>query len=108
MQVDFSEALPCEFCDECGGKETYRNQIALPIGNSIRYIDRCIYKMVAGLNAAGERTVASCCGHNQITGVINMADGRALVIFPTMKEANKFLTAQAMEYEQNKGTYGYA
>ena len=43
-------------------------------------IDWCIHQIVAALNAAGVRTVASCCGHLTMPGRIDLEDGRTLVI----------------------------
>lgn len=43
-------------------------------------VDSCIAPLVAALNAAGFRTVASCCGHGSRPGRISLADGRDLLI----------------------------
>ena len=70
----------CEFCDTFGGEKTYRNQVQMPLNGRVRGIDRCIHHIVAALNAANVRTVASCCGHGQMDGCIVLDDGRELVI----------------------------
>jgi hypothetical protein len=44
--------------------------------------DPCIAPIVKALNAGGLPTVASCCGHGNIPGIITLGDGRHLVIFP--------------------------
>jgi hypothetical protein len=43
-------------------------------------IDYCIADVVAALNAANIRTVASCCGHGQQDGNVMLVDGRVLTI----------------------------
>ena len=70
----------CEFCDEPGGKMTFKNQVSMPIGGRVQCIDHCIHHLVAALNAGGIRTVASCCGHGKSEGNIFLEDGRLLLI----------------------------
>ena len=43
-------------------------------------IDSCIAPIVAALQAAGIDMLASCCGHGQAVGRIDLADGRILRI----------------------------
>lgn len=45
-------------------------------------IDKCIAPIVKALNDAGIITVASCCGHEKMNGIISLADGRQLEIYP--------------------------
>ena len=52
----------------------------MPINGKVQCIDRCIHHIVAAQNAGGVRTVASCCGHQQMHGRIDLEDGRVLVI----------------------------
>ena len=52
----------------------------MPLNGRVRCIDWCIHRMVAALNAAGIRTVASCCGHREMPGRIDLEDGRVLAI----------------------------
>ena len=58
----------------------YSCQIPMPINGRIQGIDFCIADIVAMLNAANIKTIASCCGHGKIDGVINLEDGRELII----------------------------
>lgn len=73
-------SIECLFCDGCGGKKTYRNQICLPINNKVVCVDFCIHQIVAALNAGGVETVASCCGHRKRDGSIMFKDGRELIV----------------------------
>jgi hypothetical protein len=43
-------------------------------------IDACIAPLVAALQAGGIDMRASCCGHGQQPGRIDLADGRTLVV----------------------------
>lgn len=63
-----------------GSKETYAEQVQLPLGGRVRSIDRCIHHIVAALNAGGVETIACCCGHGRQPGRIDLADGRVLHI----------------------------
>ena len=72
---------PCEHCDEPGGPKTYKHQVCMPIKGKVVCIDRCIHQMVASLNAGNVGTVASCCGHQKMPGMIILEDGRVLLIF---------------------------
>ena len=58
----------------------YLCQVPMPINGRIRGIDICIADLVAALNAANIRTVASCCGHKKIDGRISLDDGREIII----------------------------
>ena len=63
-------------CCKVGG---YDCQIPMPINGRVRYIDFCIADIVAALNAAGIKTLASCCGHgNDKISSIALEDGREL------------------------------
>lgn len=55
-------------------------EVRMPILGRVRQIDQCISHIVAALNAGGVVTVACCCGHEKIHGVISLEDGRELVI----------------------------
>lgn len=47
-------------------------------------VDICLADIVAALNAANIITVASCCGHGEMDGIITLEDGRELrVCFPS-------------------------
>lgn len=64
-------------CCEIG---TYGHQILMPLASRVRGIDFCISDIVAALNAANIKTVASCCGHGKMQGRISLEDGRELKI----------------------------
>ena len=71
----------CDRCDMPGGVKTYANQVSMPLNGKVQCIDYCIHRIVAALNAGGTLTVASCCGHEKMPGIISLEDGRVLVIF---------------------------
>lgn len=52
----------------------------MPLNGKVVCIDHCIHQIVAALNAGGVETVACCCGHGELDGRIDLADGRVLVI----------------------------
>lgn len=64
-------------CCEMG---TYKHQIPMPLNGRRRDIDYCISDIVAALNAANIKTVASCCGHGEIDAAISLVDGRDIII----------------------------
>ena len=72
----------------CGSKETYEEQVPMPLNGRVRSIDRCIAHIVAALNAANVRTVACCCGHGKMDGNIMLEDGRILIIKPKEFDVN--------------------
>lgn len=78
--------MGCKKCDECGGKETYANQVVMPINGKVRAIDWCIHHIVAALNAGGVETVACCCGHGKQDGIITLSDGRELIVRKTNEQ----------------------
>jgi len=43
-------------------------------------VDKCIADIVQALNDGGLETVASCCGHKKIDGIISLRDGRELIL----------------------------
>jgi hypothetical protein len=54
----------------------------MPLNGRRQEIDFCIADIVAALNAANIRTVASCCGHGRENpGIINLEDGRHFQIY---------------------------
>lgn len=55
-------------------------QIPMAINGKVQCVDFCIAHIVAALNAANIQTLASCCGHGDITGSIILEDGRELVV----------------------------
>lgn len=64
-------------CCEVG---TFKHQISMPINGRRQGIDLCISDIVAALNAANIKTIASCCGHSKLNGLISLEDGRNLII----------------------------
>lgn len=52
-------------------------------------IDKCLEPIIMALNAAGVKTVASCCGHGKQPGNIALADGRELIIAPDYDTARR-------------------
>lgn len=80
LRKDHRISEKCPYCDSCGGAKTYEHQAPIPINGRVRCIDFCIAPIVAALNAGGVKTVASCCGHLEREGRIDLADGRVLRI----------------------------
>lgn len=54
--------------------------VPMPILGRSRDIDFCVADLVAALNAANIRRVASCCGHGKMPADIMLEDGRCLVV----------------------------
>ncbi len=54
--------------------------VDMEIGGQPVRVDHCIAGIVRALNDLGIPTVASCCGHGKMHGVISLEDGRELVI----------------------------
>ena len=52
----------------------------MPLNGRLQSIDICIADIVAALNAANIKTIASCCGHGKIDGKISIEGGRELII----------------------------
>lgn len=75
-----STGAGCERCKGCGNEKTYANQVCMPINGKVQCIDWCIHGIVAALNAGGVATIASCCGHGQQQGRIELTDGMTLWI----------------------------
>ena len=71
-----------------GAKETFDEQVCMPINGRVQCIDRCIHHIIAALNAANVATVASCCGHGNAPGSIMLEDGRCLGVYRDLKEAD--------------------
>jgi hypothetical protein len=56
---------------------------------AIKKIDSCIAPIVAALHAAGINMLSACCGHGKGDGLIELADGRKLVIKASKIEAKE-------------------
>ena len=65
---------------KCCAMGTYECQVPMAINGRRQDVDYCVADVVAALNAANIRTVASCCGHGQTQGVVSLEDGRTLKI----------------------------
>ena len=78
--------MECKYCDMPGGVKTFENQVPMPLNGRVQCIDHCVAHLVAALNAANIRTVASCCGHQQMAGRIDLEDGRVLAIIEDLEE----------------------
>jgi hypothetical protein len=55
----------------------------MPIRGRRQDIDFCIADIVAALNAANIITIASCCGHGEMSANIMLEDGRNIEIKET-------------------------
>jgi len=64
-------------CRRCG-----KYQIVLEIDGKLADIDYCILDVVTVLNNGGIKTIACCCGHGKVPGIIALSDGRELSIKP--------------------------
>jgi hypothetical protein len=72
---------------ECAGMGTYDCQVPIPIMGRVQGIDYCIADIVAALNAANIKTLASCCGHGDDSiCVISLEDGREMSVKHTTTE----------------------
>lgn len=54
--------------------------VEMELGGRVWSVDACVAPLIQALNQGGIPTVASCCGHGRIHGVISLQDGRELVI----------------------------
>jgi hypothetical protein len=68
---------------DCCPMGSHGCQVLMPIAGRARGNDLCISDIVAALNAAGLETAASCCGHGEAEGRVDLADGRVLTIAHT-------------------------
>lgn len=66
----------------CGKMGEYTECVSLTINGRVEDIDRCIAPIVRALNEGGVATIASCCGHGHMPGIISLADGRHLMVAP--------------------------
>lgn len=67
-------------CDHSNREEAMVVIAVSAEGKPTVWCDPCLAELVCALNAAGIRTVASCCGHGYRPGVICLADGRELIV----------------------------
>ena len=66
--------------EQCCDIGTYGCDIPMPIARRVEWIDFCIADIVAALNAANIKTIASCCGHAKMDGSVLLEDGREIVV----------------------------
>jgi len=66
----------------CDKHDAVRVEVKTPDGFATAMIDECLVDLVTALQGlpSESRTVESCCGHGELAGVINLADGRALLV----------------------------
>ena len=64
--------------------------VEMELGGRMWSIDACIAPLVQGLNQGGIKTVASCCGHGKIHGLVSLQDGRELVIMSIEERERHF------------------
>lgn len=74
-------------------------------------VDACIADIVQALNAGGVTTLGACCGHGQGAGVIDLADGRVLVITShaaahNSRTLHSLPHAQPMSWDDRRAEYG--
>lgn len=65
---------------KCCDLGTYKCQVPMPLRGRRQDIDICIADIVAALNAANIKTMASCCGHGKMDGNIILEDEREITI----------------------------
>lgn len=76
------EERPCKHC--------HVQAVPVLLNGSMQSIDQCIVRIVAALNIGGVTTTASCCGHGEGAGKIDLEDGRVLGIFKDAAEYEKY------------------
>ena len=64
--------------------------VEMELGGRIWSVDACIAPLVWALNQSGVTTVASCCGHGKIHGLVSLQDGRELVIMSVEERERHF------------------
>lgn len=65
---------------KCCAPGEYACQVPMAINGRRQDIDFCVADIVAALNAANIRTVASCCGHGMQRATIALEDGRGIFV----------------------------
>jgi len=74
-------------CCNCG---TYEHCVPMAVNGRVVYVDYCIARLVAALEAGGFRPVASCCGHGKMPGSVLLED-RTNVVMLTDEQADETL-----------------
>ena len=72
--------------DKCCAMGSYECQVPMPLNGRRQGIDICIADLVAALNAANIKTVASCCGHGEPPATISLEDGRTFQVYGVNNE----------------------
>ena len=72
---------------------THREAAMVVVRPNVAWCDPCLAGIVRALFDGGFPTVASCCGHGERPSRIALADGREVVIFPSMDAADVAIEA---------------
>lgn len=64
-------------------------------------IDPCLMPLIASLNGAGFKTIASCCGHGFLPASVILEDGREVIVARSWKEAR--MMTNVIGYNINGG-----
>lgn len=64
----------------CHQRNAVEVEVADPMVQEAARVDGCIADLVQALNDAGLATFNSCCGHGKHIGVIDLLDGRELLV----------------------------
>lgn len=67
---------------------SHREAAMVTIRPNVAWCDPCLVPLVRALYDNGFPTVASCCGHGKRPPRIALADGREVVLFPSMEVAD--------------------
>ena len=82
-------------CCQCG---TYEHCVPMCIHGRVEYIDLCVARLVAALEAGGFRPIASCCGHGKMPPSVLLEDRREVVIL-TEAQADETIRRYATREE---------
>lgn len=75
------EEFMCDHANKVGGREAAMSIVKRgEDGVPTVWCDPCLTEFVTALNAAGLKTVASCCGHGKNDSSVALEDGRWLTI----------------------------
>lgn len=58
-------------CCDCG---TYEHCVPMCVHSKVVYVDYCVARLVAALEAGGLNPVASCCGHGKMPPTVLLED----------------------------------
>jgi len=82
---------PKECCD-CG---SYEHCIPMSVNNKVVYIDLCVARLVAALEAGGLQPVASCCGHGKVLPSVLLNDDTCLIVM-NREQGNEVIKKYSM------------